>query len=134
VKSKYKKKAKSKLESGKHKHKIGEIQRIKKQLFCLDFPSLLNFAVLKFGFPRMFRKSVKSKQKICFLLFGFHRFYNRISRIFRRFCLDFTGFELFGSTIQIKTVFCLDFLDFCLDFTYRSFLFNTFSSKKGFIL
>jgi hypothetical protein len=45
-------------------------------LFCLDF------AFLKFGFPRFFRKSGKSKQKICFLLFGFHIFYNWISRIF----------------------------------------------------
>jgi hypothetical protein len=25
------------------------------------------------------------------------------------YCLDFTGFEFCGSTIQTKTVFCLDF-------------------------
>jgi hypothetical protein len=31
------KKAKSKLKSGKPKHKMGEIQTRKKQLFCLDF-------------------------------------------------------------------------------------------------
>jgi hypothetical protein len=67
-KKKNNKLAQSKLKSEKPKHKISEIQTTKKMLFCLDF------AVLKFGFPRFFRKS-KFKQKISsFLWFGFHRF------------------------------------------------------------
>jgi hypothetical protein len=37
----YIKRAKFELKSGKPKHKIGEIQGIKKLLFCLDLPSLL---------------------------------------------------------------------------------------------
>jgi hypothetical protein len=62
----------------------------------------------------------KSKQKICFYCLVFTDFIFGHSGFlfgFRRFCLDFTGFEFFGSTIQTKNIFCLDFLDFYLDFT-----------------
>jgi hypothetical protein len=62
-------------------------------------------------------------KKSIFLLFGFEHILFGFPGFlfgFRRFCMDF-GFEFFGSTkiqeIQTKTLFCFDYLDFCLDFT-----------------
>jgi hypothetical protein len=56
--TKNRRKPNKKYNLAKLKYKKSEIQRIKKLLFCLDF------AVLKFGFPRFFQKSGKSKQNI----------------------------------------------------------------------
>jgi hypothetical protein len=103
AKSKYKniKRAKFKLKSGKPKHK--NRRNPKNSFFVWISPHYCSdFAVLKFGFPRFFRKYGKSKQKI-------GEIKKKIGEIQTK--------NLFF-IVWISQILYLDFPDFCLDFAF----------------